>query len=709
MWNIVKNGLIMTAYSLVAGALLAFVYLKTAPVIEAQKAAKSGAGVMAQVLTGMDGGFEERGDENFTYWAGYKDSGRRTAGGYVLIVRGSGYTKSVPIETMVGVDADGNVVGVKIINQQETPGLGDKVMEIKAGESDPWFTRQFIGKTAEDNLLVVKDGGAIDAISGATISSRAVTNSIRNGLLALQAALSGGEFVMPVEEETEETAPEDKPVTMPADDALAAVLPGMAAYELKDKDTGFPYWIAYKDASKSQTGGHLFLAREVGFVGMIETLVGVGADGKIAGLKIIAHEETADYGGLMEEIRAGEKDPWFTRQFKGKSAVDNLKIKDDGGPIDAISGATISSKAFTLSIDNGLKRLKAVLSGETFVPAEPPKPAKPAKVESPPFVEVSAEDALEDVLPAMFGGYELKEGAFPYWIAWRDPGKTIIGGYAYVAEGEGFASTLRTLVAVDPDLTIIGAKLLSHEETDGWGSKITEVRDGEDEPWFIAQFMDKTVNDTIALKEDGGAIDAITEATVTSEAVTTSIASGLKSLQTVLGGGTVAAPAPAPAAQEVKDEDEGEFVRVAPETALEEIFTGDPIFELRDGGSDLPYWIVFSDPARIEAAGYAFVAKGEGFASTIETLVGTDAKGTIVGVRVLFHEETDGWGSKIMEKRDGGNLPWFPEQFVGKTPVDTIALTENGGDIDAITEATVTSDAVTTSIADGLARLKAKI
>lgn len=520
----------MAVFSLLAGALLSFTYLKTAPIIEAQKAAKSGTNVMGEVLPGMDGGYDQKGDENFTYWTAYKDAGKSTVGGYVIIVQGKGYTKSVPIETMVGIDLDGKVVGVKVVNQQETPGLGDRVVEVKAGESDPWFTRQFIGKSADDNLAVVKDGGTIDAISGATISSRAVTNSIRNGLLALQAALSGETFVAP--EEPAETAPGDKPITMPADDALAVVMPGMAGgYEIHDKDSDFPYWTAYKDAARKTEGGHLFMARKEGFGGMIETLVGVDPSGKITGIKIIAHEETPDYGGLMEEIRQGEKSPWFQKQFIGKSAKDDVKIKANGGTIDALSGATISSEAFTKSINEGLKHLQAVLSGETY---EAPKEEAKAEESAPAAAEeIDPEDVLEDVLPAMFGGYEKAEGDFQYWTAYRDPDKEEVGGYLFVAEGEGFTSTIKTLIAVDPELTIIGAKLLFQEETDGWGSKLTEVKEGEDEPWFIAQFIDKTPAD-IALTADGGKIDAISEATITSTAVTKSVADGLEKLKAAI-------------------------------------------------------------------------------------------------------------------------------------------------------------------------------
>ena len=351
-------------FTLVAGALLAFVHIKTAPIIESHKQAAAGESVMAELLTNMSGGFEPQGvGSEFPYWVGYKDSGKKKPGGYIFITRGKGYSST--IEAMVGVDGDIKINRVKILFQQETPGLGDKIMEIRPRESDPWFTRQFIGKSASDDIRIKKDGGIIDAISGATISSRAVTGAIDKGLKRLTAVLKNEPFTPPAEPAVttpEEEKKEEAPVIMPVDDVLAGVLSGMAGgYVLKDEGSDFPYWIAYSDTGKSKPGGHLFIARGEGFASTIETLVGVDPDGKIVGIKILYQEETEEYGDRILEIREGEKDPWFPRQFLGKSASDTIRLKKDGGTIDGITSATITSSAFTASIDTGLKRLMDIL------------------------------------------------------------------------------------------------------------------------------------------------------------------------------------------------------------------------------------------------------------------------------------------------------------------------------------------------------------
>lgn len=80
------------------------------------------------------------------------------------------------IFTVVGIDSEGKVINVQITDMKETAGLGDKTMQ-------PEFLKQYIGK--ESGITVIKSGASgnqIDAISGATISSKAVTTGVNNSL-----------------------------------------------------------------------------------------------------------------------------------------------------------------------------------------------------------------------------------------------------------------------------------------------------------------------------------------------------------------------------------------------------------------------------------------------------------------------------------------------------------------------------------------------
>ena len=80
------------------------------------------------------------------------------------------------IELMVGVDENGAIRNIEVVSHLETPGLGSKI-------KDAAFIDQYIGKTAENfDLRVKNDGGEVDGISGATISTRAFSEAVKQAL-----------------------------------------------------------------------------------------------------------------------------------------------------------------------------------------------------------------------------------------------------------------------------------------------------------------------------------------------------------------------------------------------------------------------------------------------------------------------------------------------------------------------------------------------
>lgn len=86
------------------------------------------------------------------------------------------------IELMVGFDASFGIVSYKALQATETPGLGTKL-------SSPEFMSQFSGKQADKSLLVTKDGGKIEAITSATITSRAVCAAVVDAAAKIKAAV----------------------------------------------------------------------------------------------------------------------------------------------------------------------------------------------------------------------------------------------------------------------------------------------------------------------------------------------------------------------------------------------------------------------------------------------------------------------------------------------------------------------------------------
>ena len=102
--------------------------------------------------------------------------------GYAIEVTPGGFDNTITM--MVGVDFEGKVLGIDIIKHTETAGLGAVAdAETPAGQN---FRGQFVG--ASGSVAVTKDGGAMDSITGATITSRAICDGV-NAALACAATL----------------------------------------------------------------------------------------------------------------------------------------------------------------------------------------------------------------------------------------------------------------------------------------------------------------------------------------------------------------------------------------------------------------------------------------------------------------------------------------------------------------------------------------
>ena len=154
---------------LVAGGALAAIYSLTTKTIETQKEQKLQAAIL-QVLPEGATISEAEQVEGMTVYKGYID-GKWVGTAVETEEVGFGGT----IKIMVGFDADSKVINYQVLEHQETPGLGDKM--------GTWFktdkgNQRIIGKTANGAFTVSKDGGDIDAITAATISSRAFLKAI---------------------------------------------------------------------------------------------------------------------------------------------------------------------------------------------------------------------------------------------------------------------------------------------------------------------------------------------------------------------------------------------------------------------------------------------------------------------------------------------------------------------------------------------------
>ena len=164
----------------VVAAALAGVNSITKPVIDRLTAEKTQRAIEAV----LPGGGEELTDRNAVGYPGAELVSKVYQGenGYAIEVTPGGFDNIITM--MVGIDFEGKILGIDIISHTETAGLGAVAdAESPAGIS---FRDQFVGKSG--SVAVSKDGGDLDAITGATITSRAVCEGV-NAALACAATL----------------------------------------------------------------------------------------------------------------------------------------------------------------------------------------------------------------------------------------------------------------------------------------------------------------------------------------------------------------------------------------------------------------------------------------------------------------------------------------------------------------------------------------
>ena len=163
----------LAAICAVCALLLGLVNMLTEPVIEANETRKKAVAMQEVLPADID-------DYKAVTYTGsdatvlnvYEVAGK----GHVVEVDCAAGSFSGTLAIMVGINEDGTISGVKVTNTAETSGLGSKADDVS-------FKDQYVGKSG--TLAVDKDGGEIIAITGATITSRAVTAGVNSALAAV--------------------------------------------------------------------------------------------------------------------------------------------------------------------------------------------------------------------------------------------------------------------------------------------------------------------------------------------------------------------------------------------------------------------------------------------------------------------------------------------------------------------------------------------
>lgn len=184
--NIVKLGLILLVITASAGLILGLVFNITKEPIEKQENLTN-ENAMKELIKTADK-FHKK---DITLTGNIKEVNEAKKGsetiGYTVKTSTKGYGGS--IELMVGISCEGKITGIKILSQSETPGLG-------ANCDKPAFSNQYTDKPVEKDLEVTKSSSSDDnkilAITGATITSKAVTSGVNESVNFYKENLEGG-------------------------------------------------------------------------------------------------------------------------------------------------------------------------------------------------------------------------------------------------------------------------------------------------------------------------------------------------------------------------------------------------------------------------------------------------------------------------------------------------------------------------------------
>jgi len=180
MKYMMKLGFVLFMFCAIGSGILAYVNMVTKDKIAANKSLDENNARKELFSTAKD-------FERMVYHSGQPDSlvyfiAKDTNGqvlGYSTVCAGKGYSSTV--KTMIAVDSTLTVQTLKVIEQNETPGLGTNAQK-------PDFPDRFKGKGISE-MDVDKDGGKITSITGATITTRAIAKSVKAGLIELKKAL----------------------------------------------------------------------------------------------------------------------------------------------------------------------------------------------------------------------------------------------------------------------------------------------------------------------------------------------------------------------------------------------------------------------------------------------------------------------------------------------------------------------------------------
>ncbi|MDP2982772.1 MAG: FMN-binding protein [Candidatus Latescibacter sp.] len=463
----------------------------------------------------------------------------KESGATAVSLSGSGFQSIITV--VVALNGE-TISGFKVVSQNETPGLGARMMEKS-------FQDSFIGKKVSGGIKWVKTGHSgpseFDAITGATETSKALTRILNLGFSSFYNTAAVPEIPKGMEVKIMMTVLNMFGMNYGLQDSVA-IRKNFKETIAESEEKGIKTYLEKK------SGAAAILLAGSGYQSTIIVVVGLKND-TISGFKMVSQNETS---GLGSQIA----DNTFQNQFIGKKVSNGIKLVKTGhaGPteFDAVSRATVTSEALERMLNNGFRahyniqtEQVAAKSVETASKSEPivskseegasknepnsskseenaPKSGQNA-VKSEAVISKNREIKLIMSILDVFGipyapqdsvailkNYRerIKETEEKGLLIYRDNES---GAAALCLSGKGYQDTITVVAALKGD-TVSGFKVVSQKETPGFGERIMDDA-------FQKQFIGKKVAQGITLVKTGKAgpneFDALTGATVTSEAV----------------------------------------------------------------------------------------------------------------------------------------------------------------------------------------------
>lgn len=321
--ELVFLGLTLMVISVVIGGLVAVIYETTKEQIAMNNAVN--ADDLAVIMPGTDSieDFAEEFEPNEIITEMYRAKKGDDVIGHVYKMTVNGYKPGLTI--LAGIDKDGKLVAAKITQSSETPGLGALV-------SEDAFISQFSNKATDEEFKVIKGTAGseyeIAAVSGATISSTAVTSAINDVVKFHKQNILG-------EEVAEEKAPEATIETL--------LLTGDEMVEIEGE------YKTFEVKTAGEVTGYIVLATSPGYYEDKPMTIAVGFDNatkKISNIVVLEQNETKGLGDVISQ-------EGFQQLFQGKDAAELTT--------EVYSGASESSKGAFKAVNKAILYYNDVL------------------------------------------------------------------------------------------------------------------------------------------------------------------------------------------------------------------------------------------------------------------------------------------------------------------------------------------------------------